>query len=238
MGQSVAIVTGGTGTIGAAIAAELQARGQIVVVADLDPRPVPAGQHVQPCDVTDPTSVAALFQAAAALGPLTTLVVAHGILLETLPGSADPVAVGRVIDVNLKGVALVCDAAAGAMADGGAVLLVSSMSAFMGRVGGAYAYQATKAGVESLTRVYAVAYGPRGIRVNCVAPGFMAEPMKGQGAELRARQGGTDKVRDASPLRRLTTAPELAKAVAFLCSDDAPTITGIVLPVDSGQRAF
>lgn len=236
--MSIAIVTGGTGTIGAAIAAELQARGQRVVIADLDARPVPEGQVFQRCDVTDPASVAALFDAASALGSVSTVVVAHGILLETVPGAADPAAMSKVIDVNLKGVALVCDAAAAHLSEGGSIALVSSMSAFMGRVGGAYAYQATKAGVESLTRVYAVAYGPRGIRVNCVAPGFMAEPMKGQGAELRARQGGTDKVRDASPLRRLTTAEELAKAVAFLCSDEAPTITGVVLPVDSGQRAF
>ncbi|MCB1387776.1 MAG: SDR family oxidoreductase [Rhodobacteraceae bacterium] len=236
--MGVAIVTGGTGTIGAAVAARLQARGQIVLCADLDERPVPEGQRFVACDVTEPDSVAALFAAAGALGPVETVIVAHGILMETVPGFADPAAVGKVIDVNLKGVALVCDAAGSALADGGTILLVSSMSAFMGRVGGAYAYQATKAGVEALTRVYAVAFGARGIRVNCVAPGYMAEPMKGQGATLRARQGGSDLVRGQTPLKRLTTAEELAMAVEFLCSDRAPTITGVVLPVDSGQRAF
>ncbi len=235
---SVAIITGGTGTIGAAMAAEFQARGQTVVVADLDEKPVAEGQHFLRCDVTDPASVAALFAAAAALGPITTLVAAHGILLETVPGAADPADVARVIDVNLRGVALLCDAAGAHLGEGSSILLVSSMSAFMGRVDGAYAYQATKAGVESLTRVYAVAYGPRGVRVNCVAPGVMEQPMKGKGPVLRARQGGNEKMRVLNPLRRLVTGQELAKAAAFLCSDDAPTITGVVLPVDAGIRAF
>jgi len=235
---SVAIVTGGTGTIGAAIARLFQQRGLTVVAADLDERPVPEGQAFVRCDVTDPGSVAALFAAARKLGDIASVVVAHGILLETVPGSADPAAVARVLDVNLKGAALVCDAASAHLGEGGSILLVSSMSAFMGRVGGSYAYQASKAGLESMTRAYAVAYGPRGIRVNAVAPGYMAQPMKGEGAKLRARQGGSDKVREATPLRRLVTEQELAKAVAFLCSDDAATITGVVLPVDSGQRAF
>jgi 3-oxoacyl-[acyl-carrier protein] reductase len=236
--QGVAIVTGGTGTIGAAIANLLQERGLQVVVADLDERPAPQDQIFVRCDVTDPNSVSDMFSAASKLGDIKTVVVAHGILMETVPGKADPAAVGKVLDVNLKGAALVCDCASQHMGSGASILLISSMSAFLGRVGGAYAYQASKAGIESLTRVYAVAYGPRGIRVNCIAPGYMAQPMKGEGTKLRARQGGNDSAREATPLRRLVTEEELAKAAAFLCSDDAPTITGVVLPVDSGQVAL
>jgi len=236
--QGVAIVTGGTGTIGAAIADLFQQRGCKVVVADLDERPVAAGQTFLRCDVTDPDSVAAMFEAAAKLGEITSVVVAHGILMETVPGMAEPAAVARVLDVNLKGAAFVCDRASGHLREGASILLLSSMSAFMGRVGGAYAYQASKAGIESMTRAHAVAYGPRGIRVNCIAPGYMAQPMKGEGSKLRARQGGSDKVREVTPLRRLVTEKELALAAAFLCSDDAPSITGVVLPVDSGQKAF
>lgn len=236
--NGVAIVTGGTGTIGAVIADLFQQRGATIVVADLDERPVAAGQTFVRCDVTDAKSVAAMFAAAAKLGEITSVVVAHGILMETVPGSADPVAVGKVLDVNLKGTALVCDAASAYLGDGASILLLSSMSAFMGRVGGAYAYQASKAGIEAITRSYAIAYGPRGIRVNCIAPGYMAQPMKGEGSKLRARQGGSDKVREATPLRRLVTEQELAMSAAFLCSDQAPSITGVVLPVDSGQRAF
>lgn len=236
--NGVAIVTGGTGTIGAAIANLFQKRGATVVVADLDERPVAPGQIFQRCDVTDPRSVAAMFEAAAALGGITSVVVAHGILMETVPGAADPQAVAKVLDVNFNGAALVCDTASAHLGDGASILLLSSMSAFMGRVGGAYAYQASKAAIEAITRTYAVAYGSRGIRVNCIAPGYMAQPMKGEGSKLRARQGGSDKVREATPLRRLVTEQELAMSAAFLCSDQAPSITGVVLPVDSGQRAF
>jgi 3-oxoacyl-[acyl-carrier protein] reductase len=236
--KGVAIVTGGTGTIGAAIADLFQQRGATVVVADLDERPVAKGQTFVRCDVTDPASVTATFAAAAKLGAITSVVVAHGILMETVPGAADPVAVGKVLDVNLRGAALVCDAASAHLGEGSSILLLSSMSAFMGRVGGAYAYQASKAGIEAITRSYAIAYGARGIRVNCIAPGYMAQPMKGEGSKLRARQGGSDKVREATPLRRLVTEQELAMSAAFLCSDQAPSITGVVLPVDSGQRAF
>lgn len=236
--QGVAIITGGTGTIGAAIADLFQQRGATVVVADLDEMHVVEGQTFVRCDVTDPESIAAMFAVAANLGEITSLVVAHGILMETVPGAADPVAVGKVLDINLKGAALVCDQAAKHLGEGASILLLSSMSAFMGRVGGAYAYQASKAGIEAITRSYAIAYGVRGIRVNCIAPGYMAQPMKGEGSKLRSRQGGSDRVREATPLRRLVTEQELAMSAAFLCSDQAPSITGVVLPVDSGQRAF
>lgn len=235
--QKVAIITGGTGTIGAAIADRFQRDGQTVVIADVDERPVPDGQVFVRCDATDPADVTSLFQAAQALGTITTVVVAHGIGLETIPGSADPDVVSRIIDINLKGTALVCDSASGYLGDGASILLVSSMSAFMGRLGFAFAYQASKAGIESLTRVYAVTYGPNGIRVNCIAPGSMVQPMKG-GKEVRERLGGNEKARQALPLRRLVTEGEIAEAAAFLCSDCAPTITGVVLPVDSGMRAI
>ncbi len=234
----VAIVTGGTGSIGAAICARFQALGAKVVAADSDPRPVPAGQNFVQCDVTDPASLRRLFDQAAALGNLTVLVAAHGILAETPAGAANLETVSRVIDVDLKGVAYLCDLAGSRMPGGGSIVLLSSLSAFMGRVRGGYAYQASKAGVESLTRAFAVAYGPRRIRVNCIAPGFMAAPMKGPGAQLRQRQGGNDVVVQTIPIGRLIEADEVASATVFLCSKEAAAITGIVMPVDGGQLAF
>ena len=237
--QGVAIITGGTGTIGAAIADLLQERGQTIVIADVDERPVREGQTFVRCDATDPKSVASMFAAAQVLGKITTVVVAHGIGMKTIPGSADPAIVSKVIDVNLKGAAFVCDCASDFLEEGSAILLISSMSAHMGRLGFfAYAYQVSKAGIETLTRLHAVAYGPRGIRVNCVAPGFMVQPMKGEGTEMRAQSGGNESANDLLPLRRLITEGEIAEAAAFLCSDSARTITGVVLPVDSGMRAL
>ena len=235
---NVAIVTGGTGSIGAAICARFQSLGATVVVADSDARPVPAGQTFVQCDVTKPDSLRRMFDQAAALGTLTVLVAAHGILAETPAGGSDLDIVSRVIDVDLKGVAYLCDLAGPRMADGGSIVLLSSLSAFMGRVRNGYAYQASKAGVESLTRAFAVAYGPRRIRVNCIAPGFMAAPMKGPGAQLRQRQGGNDVVVQTIPIGRLVEASEVANATAFLCSQEAAAITGIVMPIDGGQRAY
>lgn len=107
---------------------------------------------------------------------------------------------------------------------------LSSWTAVAGRIRNGYAYQATKAGLEMLVRSFAAAYGPDGVRVNCIAPGFMADPMKGEGAELRARRGGRQTVIDGAPLRRLIVPQDIANAAAFLCSNEASAITGIVLP--------
>ncbi|MDT2020294.1 SDR family oxidoreductase [Methylocella sp. CPCC 101449] len=234
----VAVVTGGTGAIGAAIAAALQSRGLHVVAADLDAKPVAAGQSFFACDVTDPASLKALFAHAETLGTLRCVIAAHGILMETPAGAADPAAVAKVLDINLNGVAYLCDLAGSHLGRDTSVLLISSVTAFMGRAKNAYAYQASKAGVESLTRTFAVAYGPKGIRVNCIAPGFMAVPMKGAGTELRQRQGGSDTVGKAAPLGQVIAPQEIAHAAAFLCSKDAAAITGVVLPVDGGFGAL
>ncbi|MDH7797839.1 MULTISPECIES: SDR family oxidoreductase [unclassified Beijerinckia] len=234
----IALVTGGTGAIGAAISAVLQARGLHVIAADLDVRPVAAGQSFFKCDVTDPQSLVALFDHAQTLGTIRCVVAAHGILLETQAGASDPTTIAKVLNINLNGVAYLCDLAGTRLANGSSLLLLSSVTAFMGRAKGAYAYQASKAGVESLTRTFAVAYGPRGIRVNCIAPGFMAVPMKGAGAELRQKQGGSDTVGKAAPLGQVIAPEEIASAAAFLCSAEAAAITGVVLPVDGGFAAL
>ncbi len=236
--RSVAIVAGGTGAIGSAIARKLQAIGYHVMAADRDVRPVPQGQSFHACDLTKPEEVVALFEAASKRGPIRCVVAAQGILRETPAGQSDLSAVSQVIDVNLKSVAYLCDAAKAHLTTPASLVLISSWTARAGRLKNSYAYQATKAGVESLTRTFAVAYGPLGIRVNCVAPGFMAEPMKGEGAELRAQQGGMDTVIKGAPLGRLIEGEDIANAVAFLCSDEARAITGVVLPVDAGYRAL
>ena len=236
--SAIAIVAGGTGAIGSAIARKLQALGYHVIAADRDVRAVPPGQSFHACDLTRPDEVDALFKSSAKTGPIRCVVAAQGILRETPAGGSDLTDVSQVVDVNLKSVAYLCDIAKSYLVSPASIAIISSWTASAGRIRNAYAYQATKAGVESLTRTFAVAYGPLGIRVNCVAPGFMAEPMKGEGAELRAQQGGMDTVIKGAPLGRLIEGEDIANAVAFLCSDDARAITGAVLPVDAGYRAL
>lgn len=233
----MAIVTGGSGSIGREVAALLAGAGLAVLAADLDaPAPAPEGCRFHPLDVRDAASCAALLEAAD--GGITALVLAHGILRETPALALDEVALAEVLAVNLEGVARLLALAAPRMADGGAIVTLSSVTAAMGRTQAAVAYQASKAGVESLTRSYAIALAPRGVRVNCVAPGYLSQPMRGEGVALRARQGGNEALTAFTPFGRLVTPAEVARAVAFLCSPAASGISGVVLPVDGAQRAW
>jgi len=143
-----------------------------------------------------------------------------------------------VLAVNLEGVARLLALSGPRMADGAAVVTVSSVTASMGRTQAAAVYQASKAGVEALTRSYAIALAPRGVRVNCVAPGYLSQPMQGEGTVLRARQGGNATLTAMTPMGRLVTPEEVAEVIAFLCSSRASGISGVVLPVDGAQRAW
>lgn len=231
-----AIVTGGGGSIGRAVGALLAAQGFEVVLADFLPvAEPPAGCIAATLDVRDADSIAALL---AAPGPVAALVAAHGILRETPPNSLAEDAMRDVLAVNLEGTARLLALAAPRLADGGAVVTLSSVTASMGRTQAAVAYQASKAGVEAMTRSYAIALAPRGIRVNCVAPGYLAQPMRGEGVLLRARQGGNAALTAMTPMGRLVTPAEVAEVIAFLCSPRAAGVSGVVLPVDGAQRAW
>jgi 3-oxoacyl-[acyl-carrier protein] reductase len=236
---NVAIVTGGSGSIGWAACRHLAADGWTVINADVrPPEQSIAGCTFVELDVRSPESIRALFDAAATRGTIGALVAAHGILRETTVGTFDEAAVSDVIGINLTGVARLCNAGAPRIADGGAMVLISSVTAQMGRSHGAYAYQAAKGGVESLTRALAVALGAREVRVNCVAPGYLSVPMRGEGAEVRARLGGTEPLLAFTPYRRLVTPEEVADLIAYLCSRRASGVSGAVIPVDGGEGAF
>src|SRR5690606_5771392 len=129
-------------------------------------------------------------------------------------------------------------AAAPRIAERGAMVNFSSVTAAMGRTRNAFAYQATKAGVEAMTRSFAMELAPREIRVNCIQPGYLSEPMRGAGATARARQGGNAALERLTPFGRLVTPAEVAEVAAFLCSRRASGISGAVIPVDGGQRAY
>ncbi|WP_137179467.1 SDR family NAD(P)-dependent oxidoreductase [Roseomonas sp. AR75] len=235
----VALVTGGAGSIGRAIGRRLAAQGLHVLLADVvPPAEMPEGCAPEPLDVRDAGAIAALLDRATQAGPLAALVLAHGILRETPPLVLAEAPMREVLDINLEGVARVLALAAPRMADGGAIVTLSSVTAAMGRTQAAVAYQASKAGVESLTRSYAVALAPRGVRVNCVAPGYLSVPMAGDGAMLRARQGGNAALTAFTPFGRLVTPEEVAAVAAFLCAPGSSGVSGVVLPVDGAQRAW
>lgn len=234
----VAIVAGATGSIGSATARQLTADGWIVVSGDLA-GPVEASDHPHyfPLDVTSEESIDAIFEHARTLGEIGALVCNQGILKRAIAGAYDETVVQQTIEVNLKGTLRLLNRSAEVLIPGAAVILISSVTASTGAIQGSYAYQATKAALEQITRFFAVAWGPQSIRVNCVAPGLMADAMRGDGLSVRTALDNAAAGRRTSPLGRPVLASEVADAIAFLCSDRASAISGVSLPVDCGFLA-
>ena len=132
--------------------------------------------------------------------------------------------------------------------NGGAIINTASIAGLVGLVGpsigdiavspesfsGAAGYISSKHGVVGLTRQFALAYGTRGVRVNAIAPGYIETDMT---ANMRESQEFKDFIANLHPMQRFGQPEEIASAAAFLASDDASFITGIVLPVDGGYTS-
>ncbi|WP_370962782.1 SDR family NAD(P)-dependent oxidoreductase [Amycolatopsis sp. cg9] len=140
----------------------------------------------------------------------------------------------RIMAVNVKGTWLCLRAEVRAMTGPGSIVNVSSIGGLRGS-SGMGAYQATKHAVIGLTRTAAHDFGPLGIRVNAIAPGPTETPML---AELRRTiPGGVEARIAATPLRKVGTGAEVGATAAFLLSDRASHLSGVVLPVDGGFTA-
>jgi NAD(P)-dependent dehydrogenase (short-subunit alcohol dehydrogenase family) len=232
----VAVVTGAAQGLGAAIADALEAEGARVARTDLS-RGAGTGVAYE-LDVTDRGSVErALAEIAESLGEPTILVSNAGINRigpsETLPEERWQ----EVVDINLTG-AFRCAQAAGVRmlaAGRGSIVSVASISAFVGMPGRA-AYCATKAGVVALTRVLAVEWAARGVRVNAVAPGYVGTPMVEQALEAGLLAAG--ELADRTPVGRVASPAEIADTVVFLASPAARYVTGQTLVVDGGYLAY
>ena len=150
------------------------------------------------------------------------------------------------LGVNLSGVyyGLLHGAELLAERGGGAIVNTASVLGLVGSVGAPRpdaaaptapgAYVAAKHGVAGLTRQFAIMYGPRGVRVNAVAPGYIETPMT---AGIRETAEGQEHLESLHPIGRLGQPEEVAAAALFLVSDAASFITGVVLPVDGGYTA-
>lgn len=231
----IAAVTGGARGLGAAIAARFRAEAATVTTLDL------AGGDIA-CDVTDEPQVASAFAALAARhGRLDVLVANAGLVppwreLSTL----DATEWDRVFAVNVRGVALCLKHAVPLMPQGGAVVAMGSIMSERGAPRQAL-YSATKHAVLGIVRAAAQELGPRGIRVNALGPGPIATQALRDRIARRSATGLGPKPEDAlaaydaeTPLGRIATEEEVAKAALFLASDLSSAITGRLLRVDGG----
>lgn len=235
----VAVVTGGASGIGEACARLMAARGATVVVADFNAE---AGERVageiggiaMPVDVRDADAVQALAdRSESEVGPTAILVTSAGIVQPPLPPEDLPLDLyDNVYAINLRGTYLTARAFAAHMLErrAGAIVTISSVTAE--RSTPLHAYAPTKAAVTNLTMGLAAEWGRAGIRVNTVEPGYTRTPALQDQIDRGYRDPSL--LEQNSALGRLVEPSEIAKAVAFLVSDEASAITGIALPVDVG----
>lgn len=245
----VALVTGATGGLGSAMCRAFAAAGARVALADLPDRAGAAHELARALetghgvltaavtlDVTDVRGIeAAVAKAEAALGPLDVAVANAGIAIRKPALELTEEDWDRVLDVDLKGVFFTCKAAGRGMVERGrgSIVCIASQNGLVGMEERA-AYCAAKAGVVNLTRVLALEWATRGVRVNAVGPTFVHTALTERAlGDAATRQGILDRI----PLGRLGTAEEVANAVLFLASPAASLVTGACLAVDGGWTA-
>lgn len=240
------LVTGGTSGIGLATAARFLQEGSRVYVCGIDdaelermlhqlePRDAVSGMR---CDVSIESDVRRLVaEAEGFLGRIDVLINNAGIARKSWFLDLDVDAWDETIAVNLRGMFLVAQAVARRMVEegeGGAIVNMASTNALSGEEEFAH-YNASKGGVLQLTRTMAVELGSKGIRVNCVCPGFIDTPLN---RALGDEDGFRAYERTKIPLGRRGHPSEVAAAYAFLASDEASFVHGEALVVDGGQVA-
>jgi 3-oxoacyl-[acyl-carrier protein] reductase len=240
----VAVVTGAGQGIGLGIAEALFAQGASVMLADIDGELVRAAAAglvsddrrqamAMVTDVASQAAVASLFdQVMSQLGRVDIVVNNAGMISKTPTIDLTEAQFQRVLDVNLKGVLFGCQEAARRMGGhGGSIINIASVAAHASAPETA-AYSVSKSAVLALTRVMAVEWGARNIRVNSVSPTGVDTAM---GAALRARdpEGFARRARRV-PLQRAAQVADIANAVLFFASDAAGFVTGQDLLVDGG----
>ena len=232
--MKTAVVTGGGSGIGLAIAHRLRADGLDVATIDLKPSDTDLAFTA---DVTDRSQVdAALSEIRGRLGPVTVLVNAAGLDGFKRFGNITFEDWQRVIDVNLNGVFHTIQAVLPDMVEAGwgRIVNISSSSTHSG-VPYMSHYVAAKSAVNGLTKSLALEYGPSGITVNAVPPGFIDTPML-RSAEAQGFLGDVEQNIAKTPVRRMGKPADIAAACAFLVSEEAGYITGQILGVNGGRN--
>ena len=249
----VALVTGGSGGLGTAIATAFVARGASVALADLPSRAAQVDELARTLsvagglkavgvqlDVREPASIRSAVDAVvAALGSLDIVVCNAGLNVRKPSLEVTEADWDAVVDVNLRGVFFSAQAAAAQMVRqgrGGKVVSIASIMGLVGSpTGSGAAYCASKAGVVNLTRALAVEWASYNINVNAVAPTYVPTPLT---EALFADPTRLQDVLARTPMGKLASPESIADAVVFLSSPRAEMITGVTLPVDCGWTAW
>lgn len=229
-----AVVTGGASGIGLAVAERLRKDGHRVAAVDLKPSD---SELTFTADVTDRAQIdAALSAIRDQLGPVTVLVNAAGLDGFKRFNHIEFEDWQRIIDVNLNGVFHMIQAVLPDMIEAGwgRIVNISSSSTHSG-VPYMSHYVAAKSAVNGLTKSLALEYGPNGITVNAVPPGFIDTPML-RSAEAHGYLGDIEKNIATTPVRRIGKPEDIAAACAFLVSEEAGYITGQILGVNGGRN--
>ena len=240
----VAVVTGGSRDIGRAVCVKLASEGASVVVnynsnqADADETvaavEAAGGKAVAvKADVTKPADVDALIAATReAFGDEIHILVnnAGGLVARKTLEEMDEEFFNFVMQLNATSTFLACKAAVPLMKEGAAIVNLASLAGRDGGGGGAIAYATSKGAVMTMTRGLAKELGPKGIRVNALAPGMIATTFHDKFTPDAAREN----VANSTPLRRQGKAEETADLVAYLASDEASFITGANVDINGG----
>jgi NAD(P)-dependent dehydrogenase (short-subunit alcohol dehydrogenase family) len=240
LAQQTALVTGATAGIGRATALALAARGAHIIVhgrnearaADTlrQVETLGATARFEPADLSDPAEVTALAERA---GDVDILVNNAGIFHFALTADTDPAIFDAHVAINLRAPYLLVQALAPGMVERGHGVMINISSGAATAPGlGSGIYGATKAALESLTRVWAAEYGPAGVRVNAVAAG----PTRTEGTA--AYGDAFDAAGKTVALQRLADAEEIAGAVVFLASSAASYVNGHTLSAMGGIPAL
>ncbi len=235
------VVTGAGSGIGRATALLLRERGAGVVAADLSREALSvvaeAGAETVVCDVTDPADRARLVERA---GACDFLVNAAGVIRLVPTDEVTEEDWDAVLGVNAKALFFLCQAFARVLPDDGAIVNVASVAAKHAATLEVSVYAASKAAVLSVTRSFAYAHGPRGLRVNAVLPGIIDTPMQDKVlADVARIRGTTPEALDEArkrivPLGRSASPRECAEVILFLLGPGSSYMTGQSVHVDGG----